>query len=265
MLKKTIELEKILALAHEYKEQLITGQMGLFGGAKKADPNAAPERYAFAPLEDWATKVKLEKEKEVAGFYLTSHPLKSYKVVSWLNYTSYNKAMKLLENVKSLKEPVVTCIGLLQSKRVITTKKGDKMAFAQMEDLSGHADIIIFPRVYQKVKEYLDRYNVFLIKGNLDITSERICKIKANQLLPMELVLQDAQAIQEIILKIPASIEEKTVEDIAASLPKGSTPLLFAFTENNESLIIQSRSKIGFSQEILENIEQNNIKIELKV
>jgi len=262
---KTVELEKIMALAHEYKEQLITGQMGLFGGAKKADPNAAPERYSFAPLEEWATKIKLEKEKEVAGFYLSSHPLKSYKVVSWLNYTSYNKAMKLIENVKSLKEPVVTCVGLLQSKRVITTKKGDKMAFAQMEDLSGHADIIIFPRVYQKVKEYLDRYNVFLIKGNIDITSERICKIKANQILPIELVLQDAHAVQEIMLKFPASIDEKTILDITEKLPQGSTPLVLTFTENNELLVINSRKKIGFSQEILEDIELSNVKIVLKV
>ena len=51
--------------------------MGLFAVPQQKDDGV--DRFIFQPLAPWTDKEKLEKEKEVVGFYLSAHPLDSYK------------------------------------------------------------------------------------------------------------------------------------------------------------------------------------------
>ncbi len=260
---KIAELEKVLARAHELKEQELTGQMDLFGFAN--DKNKIEEFYCFQPLTDFTTKEKLEKEKEVAGFYLSSHPLRSYSTIQWLTTTSFKEALLMIESVTSLREPTVVCVGLLQSHRVINTKKGDKMAFANMEDLSDHAEIIIFPKTYNQVEQLLDEHDVFLIKGTIDITSQNKCKIKANVMIPIEMIFEQAQAIQSVTLALPATVDKELIENVQSLLKPGSTPFMIAFNERDTDLLLQSKQQIACTPEILQNIEKHGIKISIAV
>ncbi len=261
---KTNELDKIIALAQQHKEQMLTGQMGLFslGGAVQSSSNAN-ELYAFEPREDWPIKEKLAKEKEIAGFYLSSHPLKSYNVLSWIKTEAFSSVLEKLKNLTSIKEPIVVCAGLLQSTRVITTRKGDKMAFAQFEDMHGKADIIIFPRLYAQVQELIEDFNVFVIKGTVDITSERTCKIKANELIPVEQLFEKPKTIQHVTLTLPTRVEPELVQTLKAGLAKGATPLKIQFSENGEQLVLHARHKVACTQEILKNLEERDIKVSL--
>lgn len=261
---KIAELEKILALAHEHKEQLLTGQMGLFGGAQQKNKEG-DIGYSFQPLEDWPIKERLEKEKEVAGFYLSSHPLKSYPSIKWINKVSFAQALKTLETVTSIKEPIVTCVGLLQNHRVIKTKKGDKMAFAQVEDFSGHAELIIFPRAFAKVDQWLSQYDVFLIKGAVDMTSQNKCKIKVNTMIPIELLFDQVKAISEISLHLPPSFDENFLSSVKEQLPPGSTLLKLIFNENGDDLMVQSHKKISGTSDVLKEVEQQGIKVMVSI
>ena len=49
----------------------------------------------------------------------------------------------------------VKCAVLLTSIKEILTKKGDRMAFATIEDLTGHGEVTFFPRTYAAVRELL--------------------------------------------------------------------------------------------------------------
>lgn len=260
---KVAELDKIIALAQQHKEQEATGQMGLFslGGAASGAAKKGDEFYAFEPREDWPIKEKLEKEKEIAGFYLSSHPLKSYKVLSWVKTQSFNAVLESLKNLTSVKEPVVVCAGLLQSTRVITTRKGDKMAFAAFEDLNGQGDMILFPRVYNQVQEMLDEHSVFIIKGAVDITSERKCKIKVNELIPAENLFEHEKALQSVSLTLPANVDDALLKQVDEMLPKGRVALKLHFHENGEKLIVHSKRKVACSKEALEKLEELDIKM----
>lgn len=261
---KMAELEKILALAHEQKEQARTGQMGLFGAPLTADDHTQ-ELFAYQPLEDWTTKEKLEKEKEVAGFYLSSHPLKSYRSIRWIEKVSFAQALEKIQEITSLKEPEVTCIGLKQSHRMITTKKGDKMAFAALEDFSGRAEIVIFPSVYKKIDQWLNEYNVFLIKGAVEITSTTRCKIKANSMIPLDLLFEQADAVTSVTLQLPSSCEEDMIKKLKNDLPNGSTPLRLGFNENGDDLLAHTHSKITCTEEILRTLEKSGLKVFIEV
>ena len=56
--------------------------------------------------------------------------------------------------------------GMIADVRTITTKKGDPMAFVQLEDVQGQCEVVVFPRTYAEVKELLVQDNIVLVKGN---------------------------------------------------------------------------------------------------
>lgn len=261
---KMAELEKIIALAHAQKEQDRTGQMGLFGSLS-TEENQSHDLFVYQPLEDWSTKEKLEKEKEVAGFYLSSHPLKSYRSIRWIEKVSFAQALEQIQEITSLKEPEVICVGLKQSHRMITTKKGDKMAFAALEDFSGKAEIVIFPSVYKKIEQWLNQYNVFLIKGAVEITSTTRCKIKANNMIPLDLIFEQPDTITNLTIQLPERFNEDLLTTLKDSLRQGNTPLRLAFNENENDLQLHVNSKVCCTEEALKKIESLGIKIFIEV
>jgi len=253
---KMAELDSVIDLAQQEKEAARTGQMGLFGApAPSSGEQQVPQGFIFKPLPEWSDKEKLEKEKEVAGFYLSSHPLKAYPMVRMLQHVSFRQALEFVKNVSSLKEPLVTCIGLVHSKREITTKKGDRMAFLQVEDLTAHAEVILFPSTFAKVEHLLKEFDVFLIKGALDITSQNTCKIKANDLIPVDLALNDPTAIKTVTVQIPTAVTGQQLAELKQALPPGSTPVHLAFSENNQHLLLMSTVKMTPTMDILKQLQ----------
>ncbi len=263
---KTAELDKIIEKAHEQKESEKTGQMDLFqivANTPEKPQAANTDDYIFQPLDEWSDKVKLEKEREVAGFYLSSHPLKTYAASKLIAHTTFAQAKEMVKEVNSLKEPSVVCCGLVQSHKTINTKKGDRMAFVQCEDLTDSAEVIVFPSVFAKVESLLDQYNVFIIKGTLDITAQTTCKIKANELIPADTALNDPTLFKAIILTLPNDITETKLENIKASLPKGSLPLQISFKENDLQLKLFSSVKTNYDQQVFSEICSDGVQLQI--
>lgn len=262
---KIKELDKIIDLANTAKEDAKTGQMSMFGFNNKDQEILNSEFYEFAALDDWTTKERLEKEKAAAGFYLSSHPLKSYKVLRWLNTSSFAKALEIIKNPPQVQRNIpITAVALIKGYREITTKKGDKMAFAQFEDLTGHSEVIIFPRTYAKVSELLTQHDVFIIRGNIDLSANEKCKLIANELIPLETLFEGTKIINGLNLEL-TTIDESIIEKIQESFVPGNIPVSFSFNENGQNLILNTRKKISISDEPLKALEEIGIKIQLSI
>lgn len=270
---KTAELDKIIVIANREKELAKTGQMQLFnalGGQQKKGP--LQECYEFQPLSEWDDKQKLEKEKEVVGFYLSSHPLDAHKqTLQMLSVTSFSKAFEIIKNfcskqaITARREPVVVCCGLKQSHREITTKKGDRMAFAQFEDFSGLCEVVIFPRTYKKVEQWLDSHNIFVIKGALDVTSEKKCKIKANDIVPVELIFDEWPQITACTLSLPSPFSQTTLDEIKKNAKRGKTSMNLVFYENGIKMLLSTRNKIACGKEMIEALTKQGVSLELQL
>lgn len=251
------ELSIILEHAMERKRQLETGQMGLFSMSTPDEHNETPA-YEFTPRSPWNNKEKLDKEKEVIGFYLSAHPLDSYKRhLKRLSIPSFSTTLKKHEQTTS-DEPMVLGCGLVKSSKVIVTKKGDRMAFVQLEDTESHAEIIVFPKVFAKIEEWLEQYHVFIIKGFLDITSTHQCKIKANVMVPVELFYQEWPDITHAAFHLPAALESKLIATLKQDLEKGSTPLHLIFHENGKKLRLKTGKKIKIDPDQLHDLEDTH-------
>lgn len=241
----------IMELASEHKTAISTGQMGLFNNPKK-DPSD-DNSYTFTAISDWDIKTKLTKESEVMGFYLSAHPLDAYKqYISWLQVSGFNQLVEKYSNQSSINEPIVIGLGLKKNLRIITTKKGDPMAFLQLEDLSAHAEIIIFPKQYRKISNILGEHDAFIVQGNLDLTSATKCKIKALQIVPVENFFEMWSEIKRAVITPNVA----NIKDLFDWLNhnKGSVNLQIKFNENNKTLAINTKHKITLNSESIEQV-----------
>lgn len=254
------ELEKIMNLASDEKERAKTGQMGLFGGG----PNKKQEKYVYTPQPEWATRDKLEKEKEVIGFYLSDHPLGSYKdIIGAIKLDTYKDLLTKVTDKKYSAEPLVVTCGLLQSSKTITTRKGDKMAFAQFEDLSGSSEVILFPRVFAKVEPLLSQFSEFIVVGALDIANTQQCKIKANTLLPLEHILHEG--INHATLNLPAAFGDDKLSKLKETLKAGKISYSLGFDENNKQILLTPKDKCAIDDTLLKTLRDWGIRVSLDV
>ncbi len=253
------ELAHIIEQALEIKEHKLTGQMQLFGSSKSTTDQG--QAYSFTPKADWTNKEKLEKEKEVLGFYISSHPLQTHdKQLAWISTRTINDILEMVKTLPShvQQEPTVTTCGLLISKKIISTKKGDRMAFVQLEDLHNHAEIIIFPRLFKEIEPWLQDYSIFIVKGSLDIASQATCKIKANQMVPLELVFHQWDKINQVTLELPDDATLQHVETIK-NIEEGKIPLRMNYQENGKTIKLITKKLISLNLDVITKLGELNI------
>jgi DNA polymerase-3 subunit alpha len=260
---KMESLETVMSLANQAKEAAKTGQMGLFGEILETG-SAKHQPYSFDYLEEWPLKDRLEKEKAVAGFYLSAHPLDSYKPL--INALNANRFADLLANPQPImdeNEGVAIGMGLMQSYKVITTTKGDKMAFVELEDFSGPCEVIVFPKLFAVMEQQLEANNIFMVKGQLDITGRNKAKIKAEKMIPAQLLLTTPKTFGEIVLDFKANISKERLELAKNLLTNGTMRTLVKFQENNRTFIVGTTQKATITHENLIKLDQAGIDVQL--
>ncbi len=140
------------------------GQIDIFSlGENKKDDTVDKTPVPLKEKEDVAQILKWEKD--LLGIYFSSHPLDN--LVEFFESKNVTPLSVALENSKN---NTVVILGVLVSKiRKITTKKGEVMAFLSIEDKTGSTDAVVFPRVYQELKDNLQENKPMLIAGRLNI------------------------------------------------------------------------------------------------
>jgi DNA polymerase-3 subunit alpha len=138
------------------------GQKNLFAELEN-DPDQADAGPAEMPpgrYERWDERDILAAEKESLGFYITGHPLERHRreLDEFANATTADLARRNGSQEVAL-GAIITGI------RDLKTKKGDRMAVLQIEDLEGSAEVVVFPDAYRACFNLLQEDEAVLISG----------------------------------------------------------------------------------------------------
>jgi len=262
------EIAAIMDQAAVFKKDALTGQMRLFGQVlPPADQQTASvtSDHSFTLLPDWDNKERLMREKEAIGFYLSAHPLMRHEqLIKWLSATSFEAARdRALERPN---EPFVAiCAGLLKTSKEIVTKKGDRMAFLSFEDTHSTAEVILFPKLFAKVHQHLEEHQCFIVKGVVDITSTKQCKIKADEVISLEKMWHEPEIIKKISLKLPSIFDQSLLDRLTELLAQGIVSIEFQVPENEKLICISAQKKLNFDAHIGQSIERLGLQVELVV
>ncbi|BBD08911.1 DNA polymerase III subunit alpha [Desulfovibrio ferrophilus] len=153
-------LDKVVALAQKRAKEKDSGQMSLMGmvGMEMPSLPGLGLNMEGPVTEEWSDDEKLRVEKEVLGFFLSSHPLLTYRhELRRMNLINLQDAADYPNEAEIRTAVIVT------GRKEIITKKGDKMAFLEIEDLVGNGELTVFPRAWPEVKEILEQDEPLLL------------------------------------------------------------------------------------------------------
>ncbi|MEO0825027.1 MAG: OB-fold nucleic acid binding domain-containing protein [Cyanobacteria bacterium J06635_15] len=199
------DLELVLDWAQGRAKDRAIGQGNLFdmlgGGGDDANGSAPVGGYESAPkalpVPDFDPQEKLKLEKELLGFYISDHPLKavqrSAKVLAPVN---------LGELHEYTEQGTISAIAMLASVKPVVTKKGDRMAIVQLEDLTGQAEGVVFPRSYERIGRYIEADARLMVWGKADSRDERV-----------QFIVEDAEPIEDVKL-VMVELDPRIASDI---------------------------------------------------
>jgi DNA polymerase-3 subunit alpha len=147
---------------------VIGGSGGRSGGGSGGAPGADIIPANIPEVEEWTEKELLSYEKETLGFYISSHPLKGHERELALHTTNTTDTLR-----ERRANEEVAVGGMVIESRETKTKKGGRMTFLRLEDLTGSVEVIVFSELYRKSKEIIDSESPIVVVGRLERDSIR--------------------------------------------------------------------------------------------
>lgn len=188
-------IEQAVDIAARRQRDEASGQIGLFG----EEETAQADEIIPPAIEELPIEQILALEKEITGFYVTGHPLDKYRE-KLNNYPSIDQLMSGQDDGHTVKTA-----GLIAAAKRLTTKSGSIMCFAALEDFTAQIELVIFPRVLDRVSKWVIPDQPVLVTGKLSI-SEDTAKIIVDGITSL-----DNTAQGEIWIKISEQQENAAI------------------------------------------------------
>ena len=167
-----------LALAQQSQQERENGQLSLldFFGEEVRETVS----LSLPDVREYPEAELLAIEKETLGLYISGHPLSRYRD------DLYRLATVSTVEIPDLPEGSEVALGgLIAGIKKIVTRKGDNMAFLNVEDLTGTVEVVVFPRTYLQNRLAIREDEVVLVKGKVSGSGEE-AKIIGDEIATLE-------------------------------------------------------------------------------
>jgi DNA polymerase-3 subunit alpha len=185
--------EKFLDVAETTRKDKEVGQVSIFD----LGPSEEKTQVELPLVMEWPRSQKLAFEKEVLGFYISDHPLSGFDSVLKNHVDAKVSDLASLGPKKKIKIG-----GIVTGLKEFITKKGKRMAFAQLEDREGVVELVIFPEAYARHGELLKTQMPLVVTGAHENESGQ-SKILAEDFI--SLVSLTARS-NEVVIRLDAQI-----------------------------------------------------------
>ena len=227
-------------------------QLNMFGSMDlmQGEPTGL---FDLPEFDEWDDKEMLKREKEALGFYITGHPLARFG-----NQMERFTTCAIQDLPTQKDKSLVKVAGVVGNLKIKRTKRGDKMATLDLEDLTGSTQVILFPDVFSRASPLLKSDEPVLISGSVE-TGDTSAKILAQEIVELESIRQHAAKAIEIRVA-EHSLSRSMLEDLQDILFKfpGECKILFKVGINDgEQVLISAHERFNIlpCQELIDQIE----------
>ena len=169
--------EDVMTRVSSMDKQKAGAQMSFFGAMIEEQRI----EVQFPNIPEFEMMEKLSKEKAVLGVYVSGHPFEKFLPYfkdcpfncSLLNdYTEDEETgERTYADIKD--EQPVSMGGMISAFKKLQTRSGQFMAFVTVEDLYGAVECVCFPKVYEKMKDFLEADKVVSLSGKISINDDK--------------------------------------------------------------------------------------------
>ena len=202
------------------KKTVMEGQMSFFDIAPEEDKGNF--QVSFPDVGEFDKETLLAFEKETLGIYVSGHPMEAYQELWQKNVTSRTSDFIVDEDGHTVVEDnsIVVVGGMITAKKVKTTRTSQLMAFVSLEDMVGTVEALVFPKIYEKNKQYLTEDSKVFLRGRASIGDDPVGKLVCEEVIPFsaipnELWLQfeDQEFYERTVDSVMAVLRESEGKD----------------------------------------------------
>lgn len=235
-------LPEALGDAQSIRNERASGQLNLFGGEE------TPETIVYPDLPDMDPKEKIEWERKLLGFYVSGHPLDSYKE----QLKACTPLYHLTAEGNQYDGRMVTIGGTISRIKGTMTKKGQPMGYVTIEDYDGEVETVVFPSVWETVRPILAEDAAVAIRGRVQ-ANERDVRVLAEEIIPLDKLRASAPSPAGVLhLYIDASHDSNEVSQRLAGLFQkhhGKTPVIMHMMRTGQEIHAAPKFYVNYSSE----------------
>ncbi len=157
-------LDRMLNFSAEHHKAVEVGQMSMFGNGLGASDSGLDN---LPDIPEVSQREMLAWEKELLGFYVTSHPIDA-AIAAIPPDQNLITTYDLKEAAEALQDRQVKIVGLVAGMRKIITRNNDIMCVVQLEDRQGMIDVVLFPRTWDKFQDKVQDGGIVMVVGKAD-------------------------------------------------------------------------------------------------
>ncbi|MBT8376241.1 MAG: DNA polymerase III subunit alpha [Bacteroidia bacterium] len=260
-------LEKAIKYGAKYQENENSAQVSLFGESSEVQI-AEP---VVPPCEEWGTMEKLAREKEVVGIYISGHPLDDFKIEM---QTFCNANLSVFQNLNDVINRELTFGGVVSSVQHRVSRQGKGWASFILEDYTDSHEFRIFGEEYLKFRHFLIQNSFVYIRvmvregwTNRETGKTGEPRLQFNNFQLLHDVMDTYAKKLSVQLDL-SELKEDSIKQLQEMLKmhNGKHALNFVIYDNEEEIKLEMPSrkqKVQISQELLDELEQMNMKYKL--
>ena len=234
------------------KKNSMVGQMTLFDLVSEDQKEEFQIR--MPDVGEYSKETLLAFEKEVLGIYVSGHPLEAYEE-KWKKSISATTAdFQLDEETGHTKvhDGAKEIIGgMITEKTIKHTKTNQMMAFITIEDLLGTVEVVVFPRDYEKNRDYLEVDSKVFVRGRVSEEDDKPSKMICEKIIPFE------RTKKELWIQFPDKAtfldEEQIVYGYLADSDGDDEVMIYCAKERAVKKLPKNRN-IGINEQILSRL-----------
>ena len=265
--------EEVLTRVNGMEKQKSGMQISLFGDF--IEEQAIEVNYPN--IEEYEMMEKLSKEKSVLGVYVSGHPFEKfypYFKDKTFNCSMLNEYTEEEEGVKQYTEiqdgQQITMGGMIGAFKKLKTRSGSFMAFVTVEDLYGSIECVCFPKIYDKIRGFLEPDRVVSLSGKISIEEDKAPVIIVDKMTEFTLDEDEKPAVNAPIAPPMSGREEPTlpkpqqkadsektlwlnVTDLEEEDVEELLDTLSFYTGETEVVFVQGKKKMRCTQKVAPN------------
>jgi DNA polymerase-3 subunit alpha len=242
-------IDKALTHGQRQGHLAAVGQAGLFGG-RQLSPDLGPDEPQV--VEEWSEEQLLAGEYATLGFYVSGHPLAKY--AGRLREMSVAD-LGALEGKRTGEDIFVA--GIISGIRPMRSKKGARWAILTLQDMTGTAELLVFPESFSRLEPLLKSGAALLVRGRISV-EEVGTRVIVSEAKPLDALGGGLAGLVRVCVHSEA-LDEITLDNLKAlfSSKPGIFPVVFEMNLADGTVgTLQSQCRVRPDAALLAAIEQ---------
>jgi DNA polymerase III subunit alpha len=244
-------IDRAMERGQKIQRDSASSQHGLFMAGGSSHQPREPE---LPDTEEWPEYELLANEFSTLGFYISGHPLDKYSA-----RLKELKAVELaaMEGRRNGEDVVIGA--LVSSLRPMRSRKGDRWAILNLQDMTGELEALVFPEAFARLEAVLKSAVPLLLRGRVNV-EDAGTRVAIQEARPLDGIAGAPETTARMRVRIDLSaMDEYTLDQIKTVLAgsPGPCPIAFDILDPDGSMAtLASNQRVRIDERLVNRLQE---------